>query len=119
MRPHAPRATTKRMTRRQSENGRPNPHALTQTERTGHQDAVTKTHFQSKPFKLSGLIVNPCLTVSDNINTFLLQRTPNLLNILHFHTGNTDAAIDIAVTMLNDFELKRDAIQAKDDFPAQ
>lgn len=60
-----------------------------------------------------------CHIVLDDVNTFLLQHAPNRLNILLVHAGNTNAAIDIAVTVLNDLELKRDTVQTKDDFPAQ
>ena len=69
--------------------------------------------------KLSGLFVNLYHTISDEINAALLQYTPNLLSILHTHASNADAALELAVKMLNNFELKRDTVQAKNDLPAQ
>ena len=64
-------------------------------------------------------VANLCRTVSHNVNTPLLQCAPNLLNLLLIHTTNTNATVDLAVTVLHNFELKRDAVQAKNDFPAQ
>lgn len=60
-----------------------------------------------------------CRTVSNDVNTVLLQHTPNLLDIIHIHAGNTNATVDIAVTVLNDLDLKRDTVQTENDFPAQ
>lgn len=64
-------------------------------------------------------IVNLRRPISDDVNTVLLQYPPNLLNIIHIHAGNTNAALELAITVLNDFELKRDTVQTKNDFPAQ
>ena len=60
-----------------------------------------------------------CRAVLDDVDTVLFQHTPNLLNILHIHAGNTDTALDPTVTMLKNFDLKRDAVQTKNNFPAQ
>ena len=58
-------------------------------------------------------------TVSYEVNVVLLQHAPNLLNILHIHASNTNVALELTVTVLNDFELKRDTVQPKNDFPPQ
>lgn len=60
-----------------------------------------------------------CHTVLDDVNTVLLQYAPDLLNILRIHAGNTDTALDLAVNVFNNFELKRDTVQTENDFPAQ
>lgn len=60
-----------------------------------------------------------CLTVSHNVNTTPLQCAPNLFNLLLIHTTNANATVDLAVNVLNNFELKRDTIQTKNDFPTQ
>lgn len=60
-----------------------------------------------------------CRTISDDVNTFLLQHATNFLNIIHIHAGNTDAALELTVTVLNNFELKRDTVQPENDLPAQ
>ena len=65
------------------------------------------------------VIVGPCRTVSQNVNAILFQYAPNLLNIIHIHASNADTTLDLAVTVLNDFELKRDTVQPKNDLPAQ
>ena len=77
-------------------------------ERAGERNTVTKTHFQSDLSNLVGwyVIVGLCHAVSYDVNTILLQHAPNLLNILHIHTSNTNAALNLAVTVLNDLELK-------------
>lgn len=69
-----------------------------------------------RPIGLGGVV---CRIVLDDVNAILLQYTPNLLSILHIHASNTDTVLDFAVTVLNNFELKRDAIQTENDFPAQ
>lgn len=61
----------------------------------------------------------PCHTISYDVNTVLLQHLPDLLNIIHIHASNTNATLNLAVTVLNNFKLKRDTVQAKDDLPAQ
>lgn len=61
----------------------------------------------------------PCRTVLDDVNAILLQYTLNLLNILHIHASNTDTALDLTVTVLNDLKLKRDTVQTENDLPAQ
>lgn len=58
-------------------------------------------------------------TASHNINTALLQCAPNLFNLLLIHASNTNTTVDITITVLNNFELKRDTIQAKNYLPAQ
>lgn len=62
---------------------------------------------------------NHCHTISYEVNTLPLQHTLNRLNILHIHADNANAALDLAVTALNDFKLKRDTIQTKNYVPAQ
>ena len=64
-------------------------------------------------------VAGPRHTVSHNVNTVLLQYAPNLLNIIHIHTGNTNAALNLAVTVLHNFNLKRDTVKTKNDFPTQ
>ena len=58
-------------------------------------------------------------TVSYDVNTVLLQHALNLPNIIRIHAGNTNAAVDIAITALKNFELKRDTIQTENNVPAQ
>lgn len=47
-----------------------------------------------------------CSTALDDSNAILLKHGTNLLNIIHIHAGNTNTALNLAVTVLNDFELK-------------
>lgn len=61
----------------------------------------------------------PCHTVSHNVNTMLLQCAPNLFNLLLIYTTNANATINLTVTVLHDFELKRDTVQPKNYLPAQ
>lgn len=63
--------------------------------------------------------VSHCHTISHNINTVLLQRALNLFNLLLIHTSNANAAVDITITVFNNFELKRDTVQTKNNLPAQ
>ena len=63
--------------------------------------------------------VSHCHTVSHNVNTALLQRAPNLLNLLLIHTTNANTTVNLAVAVLHNFELKHDTVQPKNDFPAQ
>lgn len=90
-------------------------------ERAGKRDAVTKRHFQSNLSSQMGwyVIAVLCYTVSHNVNTMLLQHAPNLFNLLLIHTSNANATVDITITVLNNFELKRDTVQAKNYLPAQ
>lgn len=61
----------------------------------------------------------PCHTVSQDVNALLFQYAPNLLDIIHINAGDTDMALDLTITVLNNFDLKRDTVQTKNDFPAQ
>ena len=94
-----PRAITRRRTRCQSygkdEGGHPSSHVPIRAER-------------STPS-----------TVSHNVNTALLQCAPNLFNLLLVHTTNANTTVNITLTVLKNFELKRDTVQTKNDFPAQ
>lgn len=65
------------------------------------------------------VIVDLCRTTLDDVNTVLFQHAADLLNIIHIHAGNADTTFDLAVTVLNNFKLKRDAVQTKNDLPAQ
>lgn len=65
------------------------------------------------------VVADLCRTVLYDVNALLLQHAPNLLNIIHIHASNADAALELAVTVFNDFELKRDAVQPENDFSAQ
>lgn len=58
-------------------------------------------------------------TVSYEVNALLLQYTLNRLNILLILAGNANVTLDPAVTVLKNFELKRDTIQAENDVPAR
>lgn len=76
--------------------------------RAGKRDTVTKRHFQSNLSSQVGwyVIAVLCYTVSHNINTVLLQHAPNLFNLLLIHTTNANATVDLAVSVLNNFELE-------------
>lgn len=96
------------------------PHTARVIERPGKWNTVAKTHFQSNLscwtyWYVAGL----CRTVLYDVNTVLLQCAPNLLNLLLIYTTNANAAVNLTVTVLHNFKLKRDTIQAKNDFPAQ
>ena len=80
-----------------------------------NEDPITVKTFQIGRISMSSL----CRTVLDDVNTILLQHTTNLLNIIHIHASNTDTTLELAVTILNNFDLKRDTVQTEDDFPAQ
>lgn len=86
----------------------PGHHTARAVERPGKWNTVAKTHFQSDLSNLVGwhVAVSPCHAISHNINTILLQCTPNLFNLLLIHSTNANAAINLAVTILNNFELK-------------
>lgn len=99
------------------------PHAARVVERAGERDTIAERHFDLT-FQIGwvGMLAcccYPCRTVSHNVNTVLLQCAPNLFNLLLIHTSNADATVDITITVLNNFELKRDTVQAENDFPAQ
>lgn len=85
---------------------------------TRKRGTVAERHFQSNLSRCTSwhVVGRP---ISHNVNTVLLQRAPNLLNLLLIHTTNTNATVDLTVTVLHDFKLKRDTIQTKNDFPAQ
>lgn len=98
----------------------PGPYAARVVERARERDAITETHFQSNLSCWTYWhVASLCHTVSHNVNTALLQHTPNLFNLLLIHTANTNATVNLAVSMLNNFKLKRDTVQTKNDFPAQ
>lgn len=82
-------------------------HATRVIERARKRDTVAKTHFQCD---LSGWVgwhvAGLCHTVSHNVNTILLQCAPNLFNLLLIHTTNTNATINLTVTVLHNFKLK-------------
>lgn len=70
-------------------------------------------------FHIRRIDMSLCHTVLDDVNAILFQHAPNLLNILHIHTSNTDTTLEPTITMLNDFKLKRDTVQTENDLPAQ
>lgn len=94
------------------------------TPRPTHTDPSQTTHHRqpntpTRPERNHRGQAEPCHTVSHDVNTVLLQHAPNLLNIIHIHTSDTNATLNLAVTVLNDLDLKRDTVQAEDDLPAQ
>lgn len=96
-------------------------HAARVVERARERDAVAKTHFQSN---LSGwmgwyVVISHCHTISYETNAFLLQYALNRLNIPLILAGNTNVTLDLAVTVLKNFDLKRDTIQTENDVPAR
>lgn len=99
----------------------PRPHTTRVVERARERDAITESHFQSNLSRWTHwhVAVSHCHTVSHNVNTVLLQCSPNLLNLLLIHATNTNATVNLTVTVLNNFKLKRDTVQAKNDLPAQ
>lgn len=98
----------------------PGPHATRVIERTQERDTVAESHFQCDPSGWANqYVVSLCHTVSHNINTALLQYAPNLLSLLQINTTNANATVDITITVLHDFKLKRDTVQTKNDLPAQ
>ena len=58
-------------------------------------------------------------TVSYEVNAILLQYASNLLNVPLIHAGNANGTVNLTVTVLHNFKLKRDTVQTKNDFPAQ
>lgn len=108
--------------------GRPNSHVPIRAERATRvverarerrgSGAVAESHFQSNLSRCTSRrdVGN---TVSYEVNTFLLQYALNLLNILPILAGNANVTLKLAVTVLKNFELKRDTIQTKNDVPAR
>ena len=96
-------------------------HAARVVEGPGERDAITKTHFRSNLSCQVGwyVIVGLCNIALDDVNVVLLQHLPDLLNIIHIHASNTNATLNLAVTVLNDLELKSDTVQTENDLPAQ
>ena len=95
-------------------------HAARVVERARERDAVTETHFKSDLSSWVGRYVAGLYrTVLYDVNVVLFQYAPNFLSILRIHASNADAALDLAVTVLNDLNLERDAIQTKNDFSTQ
>ena len=86
----------------------PGAHATRIVERARERDAVMESHFQSNLSCWMGwyVAVSPCHAISHNVNTILLQCAPNLFNLLLIHTTNTNAAVNLTVTVLNNFKLK-------------
>lgn len=81
---------------------------------------VAESHFQSNLSHWTyWYVAGPCCTVSHNLNTMFLQCAPNLFNLLLIHTTNANTTVNLTVTVLNDFELKRDTVQPKNYLPAQ
>ena len=96
------------------------PHMVTSTIPRSHGTADVMSVQFSGTFRIGRVGMSLlCHTALDDVNAILFQHTPNLLNIIHIHAGDTDTTVDITVTVLNDLELKRDTIQTKNDFPAQ
>lgn len=93
-------------------------HTTRVVERAQKRDMVTKTHFRSNfSNHMRWCVIGH--TISYEVNAILLQYTPNLLDILHINAGDTDIALDLTITVLNNFDLKRDTVQTKNDLPAQ
>lgn len=90
-------------------------------ERTRERDAIAESHFRSNLSCWVGwyVAVSHCHAISHNVNTVLLQCAPNLLNLLLIHTTNANATVNLTITVLHNFKLKRDTVQTKNDFPAQ
>ena len=100
----------------------PGAHTARVVERARKRDTTAETHFDPA-FQIGGVgwyvAVSHCHAVSHNVNTVLLQYAPNLLNVPLIHAGNTNATVNLTVTVLHNFKLKRDTVQTKNDFPAQ
>lgn len=79
---------------------------------------VAESHFRSNLSRWTGWRVVGH-NVSHNVNTALLQYAPNLFNLLLIYTTNANTAINLTITVLNNFELKRHTVQTKNNFPAQ
>ncbi len=93
------------------------------TSKSGRPDSRLPIRAERSTLDSWALPVEPershCHTVSYEVNAVLFQYAPNLLNILHVHASNTNAALNFTVTVLNNFELKRDTVQPENDLPAQ
>ena len=91
-------------------------------ERPGKRDPIAESHFDMT-FQVGWVgryaAVTPCHTVSYEIDAFLLQYALNRLNILLILAGNANVTLDLAITILKNFELKRDSIQTENDVPAR
>lgn len=95
-------------------------HAARVVERARKRDAVAESHFQLNLSRWTyWYVASLRRTVSHNVNTMLLQYSPNLLSLPLIHAGNANAVFNPAINVLNNFELKRDTLQAKNDLPTQ
>lgn len=98
----------------------PGAHTARVVERARERDTVAESHFQSNlSCRTYWYVAGLCHTISYNVNTVLLQCAPNLFNLLLIHTTNTNTTVNITITVLNNFELKRDTVQAKNYLPSQ
>ena len=93
-------------------------HTARVVEQTRKRDTVTERHFRSNLSHCTSWCVVG-RTVSYEVNAFLLQYALNRLNILLILAGNTNVTLDLAVTVLKNFELERNTIQTKNDVPAR
>lgn len=85
----------------------PRTHTARVVERARKRNTIAKTHFRSDLSSwVNRYIVSHCHTVSYDVNIVLLQYAPNLLNVLLNHAGNANAALELTVTVLNNFKLK-------------
>lgn len=84
-------------------------------------NGLPSTTTRSRQSNLVGwyAVISHCHTVSYEVNALLLQHALNRLNILLILAGNANVTLDHAVTVLKNFELKRDTVQTKNDFPTQ
>lgn len=87
-------------------------------ERTGKRDSAAEKHFRSNLSRRTSWYAVGHVVLYE-VNTVLLQHATNLLGLLRVYASNTNTALDLAVTVLNDLDLERDAVQTKNDFPAQ
>ena len=93
-------------------------HTALVIERTGDRNTVAESHFQSNLSRCTSWR-GVGHTVSYEINAFLLQYALNRLNILLILTGNANVTLDLAVTVLKNFELKRNTIKTENDVSAR
>lgn len=96
----------------------PAPHTARVVERTRKRDTVAERHFQSNLSRCTSRR-GVGSTVSYKVNAFLLQYALNRFNILLILASNANVALDLAVTALKNFELKRDTIQTENDVSAR
>lgn len=91
--------------------------------RNGGHDASpgwsAPTHAHRLEPKGQYVIIGHYRTILDEVNALPLQYTLNTLNILPILAGNTDIALDLAVTILKNFKLKCDTIQTENYMPAR